>query len=237
MIHRCLVWSLFVTVATAFGCFASPTNEIKSAAPPTSIKTNFVKGGELSQGEISQVLALAEQVGIKDAAEVYTYYCLPTVEKGITVKSKERADGRNISYDTIEVFRQGWQENSRPKVKRLGDFWINDLKKTTTLERKYELNKKTIRIRIGQGVDFAVADKIIAQVVAKKLHNSKNADYSDEEYRLLFGWVDVANITSLSEGQTVGEYELFIGEPRMMLLTLRVKGDDVFVTKTASVVI
>jgi hypothetical protein len=239
IIRQCLVWSSVAVVAGVFGCFASQTNDLKSVTQPISIKTKFVEGAKLSEAKVNQVVALAQQGGIKDATEADTFYFLPSVDKGISVKSKERVDGRNISYDTVYVNRLGWYSGSPgPKAKWLGDFWTDKSEKTTTLEREYQLNKKTDRIHISQGVDFALADKIITQIAAKKVHfPDENTHFSSDWNRRQFEKIDISNAGVLSAGQTVGEYELFFGPPEMKSLMFRVKGEDIFVTGIAEIAI
>jgi len=155
-----------VLLLSALGCLADQTNAVQpSEQQPSQIKTNFVKGAELNSVEIYQVLLLGRQSGIEDAAEVRTFYYLPTRNRGIHVTSKERVDGRNISYDTVTLSKNEW--GAKPD-QTLEPFKVRDPKYTTHL-RTYEINKKTIRITIGEGITTTFADKALPAIISKKV--------------------------------------------------------------------
>src|SRR5882672_8966023 len=126
------------------------------------IKLSYIRDATLNAGELQQVLSLAWQAGITNVGEVITGHGLPGLSKEITVKSKERLDGRNISYERIHVGKTGWTGFMKPAgARQSGDFWLDASQKYATLERTYELGGTTRRIAIGKGVDAAFADKVI----------------------------------------------------------------------------
>jgi len=168
-----------VLLLAAFGCLADQTDAVQpSGQKSTQIKTNFVKGAELNSVEINQVLMLARQSGIEDAAEVETFNYLPGGGRGISVKSKDHVDGRNIFYDTLLLSKNGWDGLEPDKTtKRLGNFCVRELGKYTTHLLTYEVKKNTIRIVIGEGVDIAFADKVIPLIASKKVRFANDNDW------------------------------------------------------------
>ena len=151
---------------------------------PKPVKTDLANGAYLSPSEVRQVVALAKKCGIADVGEVSTFHYLPVGGKGISVKSTERVDGRNVSYDRVEVHKTGWNSStaSSNKVKRDGNFWCNVGGKYTTLFRSYEFKTRTIKIQIGKGVDIALDDQIIGLFVQNKVQvdNDFNRRQFDE---------------------------------------------------------
>jgi len=157
-------------IGAVFGGLADQTNTVKTAHPNTSpVKTSFVENAKLNSVELKQVLSLAEQSGIQDAAEVKTFNYLPAGGRGISVKSRERVDGRNISYDTVLLGKSEWAGPAPDKTpKRLGSFFVEESKYTTLL-RTYEINQKTIRIVMDKGIPATFADQVMPAIVSKKV--------------------------------------------------------------------
>ena len=218
-----------VLLLWALGCLADQTNAgLPSAQLPSQIKTNFVKGAELNSVEINQVLTLARQNGIEDAAEVRTFYYLPTRNRGIHVKSKERVDGRNISYDTVTLSKNEW--GAKPD-QALEPIKVSDPKYTTYL-RIYEINKKIIRITIGEGITTTIADKVIPAIVSKRVRFEN--DRTKNEFNRL-GDVIPSSINKSDIDK--GEYELFLSEPAMQILRFRLDNGEVVITGVSRYVI
>jgi hypothetical protein len=212
-----------VLLLAAIGCLADQTNAVQpSKQQPSQIKTNFVKGAELNSVEINQVLTLARQSGIEDAAEVETFHYMPPAGgRGIRVKSKERVDGRNISYDTVTLSKNGW--GAKPD-KSLEPFKVRDPKYTTHL-RTYEINKKIIRITIGEGITTTFADKALPAIISKKVRFENNAA-KDDFNRL--GDFTPRGIYK-SDTEKLG-YELFLSVPAMYILRFRLDNGEVAIT-------
>lgn len=209
----------------ALGCLADQTNAVQpSEQQPSQINTNFVKGAELNSVEINQVLLLARQSGIEDAAEVTTFYYLPTRIRGIHVKSKERVDGRNISYDTVTLSKNEW--GAKPD-QALEPFKVSDPKYTTHL-RIYEINKKNIRIKIGEGITTTFADKIIPAIVSKNVRFENDAA-KDDFNRLGDFTPDGIYRSDVNKGG----YDLSLSEPSMYILRFILDNGEVVITGEA----
>jgi hypothetical protein len=174
---RRLIFGAVVIMACAFGCRMPQTDKSSFANPPApSIKTTFIDGTNLSPSELDQVIALARRSGVRDVAQVETFYYLPTIEKGISVKSREKLDGRNHSYDKITIGRSGWLSQSAPKDSlQLGDFWVERSGRKHVLLREYEFKGKTVKIDVS-GVNITVADRIISSVFTKRVQGDLDFD-------------------------------------------------------------
>lgn len=166
-IRALLICGSFVVLWGGASCSA--------AEPPKAIKTDFAAGANLLPSELKQVVALAKQSGMVDVAEVSTFHYVPGGGRGISVKSTERVDGRNTSFDTVTIHKSGWNTSSPSKdgVNRDGNFWCDRDSKHTTVLRSYEFNQQPVRIVIGRGVDIALADKVIPLIGTNKviIHN------------------------------------------------------------------
>lgn len=136
-----------------------------------TIKTNFFGGAHLSASELEQVLSLARLNGIHEVDEVRMVPNLPATNVTIVIKSVGRVDGRNLSYDMLLIWRIGGhgRDPSDAIVKRAGDFWCKPNGKLTRLLRRYEFNHQRVGVEIGEGVDIAIADKVIPLIGAKKV--------------------------------------------------------------------
>ena len=220
-------WFIFVSIqATAF---AGQTNQTKNVASPR-ITTNFIAEARLTHSEVKQVLELAKTCGIDTPSEVSTFHYLPSVAKGISVKSVERVDGRNISFDTVTISKKGWYEGEPQKgSKRVGDFWANADAKYSTLLRRYEFKKTPIQISIDKGVDVAFADKVIPLIDAKKVRFE--SDWGRREFEDLKDSKPVAIYRSYSDKG----YELRFNEPFMRAIMFDWKGGQVVVTGVAHI--
>lgn len=218
---------VLIGILAVFDCCIGQTNVTAKLLP--QMRTNFVKSAELNKVELNQVLLLAEQNGIQDPAEVDTFAYIPAGGYGISVKSKERVDGRNISYDTIIFGKDGWTELERDKnAKRLGSFSVREPGKYTTLQHIYEFNKQPVRVIIGEGVDTALADKAVPLIL------SKHVQFQNEEARLEFRLLGTEAPISIRPSQLEkGGYEMDY-HTIMRILMFKVEKDEVIITGVAS---
>ncbi len=219
----------------AFQCLqatvvAGQTNQSKRAVSPQKITTNFIAEAHLTPSEIKQVLELAKACGIDKPSEVRTFHYLPSLTKGISVKSVERVDGRNTSFDTVTISKLGWEERDSDKPsKRVGDFWAGSEAKYSTLLRQYEFKKASIQISVGKGIDVAFADKVIPRIDTKRV--SFESDWVRQEFEEIKDSKPVAIYRSWSDKG----YELRFNEPSMRAIMFDVKDGQVVVTGVAHI--
>jgi hypothetical protein len=90
------------------GAFAGLTNNL------ALIKTSYVSNAILTAIELDAVVTLAKSSGIDPVAKVRTFHLLPSLIPGIEVIGAEEINGRHVSYETIEVFREGWALKTKP---------------------------------------------------------------------------------------------------------------------------
>ena len=217
----------FLVIAISASSGAGQTNVFKSSTPPaTTIKKNFLKDAPLSATEMSQVLSLAHQCGIHDVAEIGTYYALPSSIKVISVKSTDRVDGQNTSFDTVSINKIGWGDSGpENNAKRIGNFWVDTPGRYTTLLRSYEYGKKTVQIAIGDGIEIAFADKVIPLIAAKKVrfdHDSIRREFEE-----------LGNSKPQGIYQSYPDkkgYEMRFSEPTLRALMFRVDKGRVVIT-------
>jgi hypothetical protein len=220
-------------IGAVFGALADQTNTVKTARPKTSpVKTSFVENAKLNSVELKQVLSLANQSGIQDATEVETFNYLPGGGRGISVKSKERVDGRNISYDTILVEKGGWRDGVPDKTaKHLGDFYIQ-YPKSTTLLRTYEIYKHTVRIVMDEGIPATLADQVMSAIVSKRVR------FEDDGARRSFSTLEKIIPEAIYKSESnKGQYEIRLSEPAMHILMFNLDKGEVVITGVATYVI
>jgi len=219
----------------ALQCFqttvaAGQTNQAKRGVSPQKITTNFIAEARLTASEVKQVLQLAKACGIRNPSEVRTFHWLPTFDRGISVKSTERVDGRNTSFDTVTISKNGWDQRQPEKsAKRAGDFWADADSKYSTLLRQFEFKKTTIQVSIGKGIDVVFTDKVIPLIDAKKIRFE--SDWVRQEFEELKDSKPVAIYRSWSDKG----YELRFNEPSMRAIMFDVKDGQVVVTGIAHI--
>jgi hypothetical protein len=179
---------------------------------------------------VKQVLELAKAYGIENPSEVRTFYCLPTLDRGISVKSTEHVDGRNTSFDSVTISKNGWDQRQPEKnARRVGTFWADADAKYSTLLRLFEFRKATIQISIGKGIDVAFADKVIPLINAKKVRFE--SDWVRQEFEDIKDSKPVAIYRSWSDKG----YELRFNEPSMRAIMFDLKDGQVVVTGVAHI--
>ena len=220
----------FTIAAAVLTCAGAQTNIAKPVAPPVAtIKTEFVEDAKLSNAEVDQLVALASQSGINDVVKVETFHYRPGSHREISVSSKERVDGRSISYDIIYVERIGWDSfEPEPNSKRVGPFWTRHPKRTV-LSREFEIGKERIRLTIDEGVDVAIVDQAIPLIAAKKVRFENDTLFAPRTFSdLKIG--DARRIVKKLAGDG---YELWFGDGGGEILNFRVENGKVIVTSIA----
>jgi len=221
----CLMMVSFPTVASA-----AQIKQLKQAAQPVKITTNFIAEARLTASEVKQVLQLAKACGIDTPAEVRTFHFLPTGDRGISVESVRQVDGRNTSFETVIIYKLGWaQDQPDKKSMRVGNFWAEADAKHSTLLRSYEFKKATIQVSIGKGIDLAFADKVIPLIDAKKVR-FENGSVLQAIERL-----GDSKPVSLYRSNFGASYQLQFNEPSMRAIMFDVKDGQVVVTGVATI--
>jgi hypothetical protein len=200
-------------------CSAAEIVEITNRA---GIKLSYIREATLNAAELQQVLSLAKQAGITNFGEVIISRGFPARSKEITVKSKERLDGRNIFYETIHVGKTGWTGFIKPAgARQSGNFWIDASRKYTTVERTYDLGGTMCRIRLSEGVDVAFADEVIPLIAVKKVR------LKDDFTRIQFDGVDVLKPGNLRRNDSHHGSELWFYDSQDIILFDYEKGEVV----------
>ena len=146
------------------------TSSIAAANATNAVVTHFSPGLELSAPELKQVLAVAKQCGLTNSAEVSTFHFIPAGGKGVSVQSRNRVKDRDTYSDTLSVYRVGWTTfNPDSMAIKEGPFSPNPLSMYTTHQRQYQLGGTNAYVVIGNGVDVAFADEVMAAFAAGRL--------------------------------------------------------------------
>ena len=187
------------------------------------IKLSYIPAARLNELELGQVLTLAQQVGIINIAKVSTDYARPSATKLVSVTSKERVDGRNISYETVAIHRPDWGEWSKPeRAFQSGEFWVSASDKTTWLQRTFDIGGTTRRITLKEK-DIPVADKAIPLIAAKKVR------FKDEFTQSRFERIDIQQPSSLRASDSTHDYELWLHTSREIIY-FRIENGEVVIT-------
>ncbi len=151
-----------------------------------SIRTNFIADAVLSADEIGTVSRLAKTCGIDQVVEIRTFHIAPTIVRGIEAIGADHVQGRTVTYETLEVFRDGWSVKSRPtgqlQAVSLGHFWAEGLGIPQTHERTlFTTAKGTIRVHLQPGLPLDMADKIIKAVTSGQIIGNKPIGLQSED--------------------------------------------------------
>ena len=152
-------------LAAILACFvqlskATPTNYV------ARINTKFIADAKLDADDLTNVVKLAKLCGIGQVVEVRTFHYLPGVSRGIEVTGADYVSGRDVTYQTVEIFREGWFHNARPAKTlpgtSVGLFWVEGLGLATThAVRLFDTVNGLSRVEVGFGISTNVTDTII----------------------------------------------------------------------------
>ncbi len=214
------------------GVLLAQTGQATSQVNLAGIRTNFISDAVLTTNEIRQVVELARISGIEKVDEVSTFHFFPSIETGIQVKSVDRVDGRNTSFDSILITRHGPDaEGPENEFWSVGEFRAFKTFKRTILLRKYEFRGAAVQISIGEGLDVAIADKVIPRIGAGIVR------FKDVWLSREFDQLKTLKPTAIHKGYQGSGYELRFNGSEMR--SLRFDWDDgrVVITGVSQIVI
>jgi hypothetical protein len=193
------------------------------------IKLSYIPAAKLNDIELRQVLWEAQQVGITNVESVRTVYGIPGLSRHVIVKSKERVNGRNFSYETLSMGRKSWEPDGRKGgVMQASDFRVETSGKQTHFERSYELAGTLRRVAMSEK-DVAVADKVIPLVAARKVRfKDESTDTVFNFARHQFERIDLSKPDALRKGSSPDEYELEFSESQHIIY-FRYKDGEVLI--------
>ncbi len=191
------------------------------------IRTNFVADAILKPDEMVSVIALAKSCGVSQVAGIETFHYLPSNTRGIRVISVERTNGRRVTFDTVEILRQGWTYKSKPedpaKTRSNGEFWVaKDLRPTIHHELvTFSTPQGTIRVIVSPEITMNIADRII------KAFTTRRIKYAGDSIRGESDAADFARPTWLGKSATANVYEISFGSSPLVRYTFTLNGDTV----------
>ena len=196
----------------------------ESSIISTNIQTHFVEHGILSAAEISNVVELARQCGLDQAASVNTYYFQPISidwNFGIEVKGREIESARRISWVTVDVYRH--ETSPDRKMKSLGKFWVADGEVRTNEFASFIVSNRTIRVKMPRTLALDTADKILKAFATRKIRYGTN----DPLWRQAVEEYDFSAPDELTGPGNAGVYKIRKGEYGGCELEFKVEGDSV----------
>lgn len=188
------------------------------------IKLSYIPAARLNELELRQVLTLAQQVGITNIAKVSTDYARPSATKLVSVTSKERVNGRNISYETVAIHRPDWGGWSKPeRAFQSGNFWVSASDKITWLQRTFDIGGTTRRITLKEK-DIPVADKAIPLIAAKKVR------FKNDIAGVGFDQISLLQPAGLERSSATDDYELWL-HTSQEVIGFRYENGEVVITR------
>ena len=171
------------------------------------IRTEFVADAVLNREELNAVVGLAKASGMDEIASVKTFHHLPSGGRGILVTSAERISGRKVSFNTLEVFREGWAYRPKPAVparsKSSGKFWVDAQQRPTAHElTTFSTSKGTIRLQVSAGIPIDMAERIVNAFTTGRI------SYADEFTKSSCKGVDFSQPQWLGRADSGGVYEI-----------------------------
>lgn len=195
------------------------------------IKLSYIPAAKLNDIELRQVLWEAQQVGITNVESVRTVYGIPGLSRHVIVKSKERVNGRNLSYETLSMSRKSWESGERKGgLLQTSDFRIEASGKQAHFERTYEIGSKTHRVAMLEE-DVSAADKAIPLITTRKFR--VEGELADKEFglgKLQFERADLSKPSVFRKSDSTNDYEIEFSEDQAILY-FRVENEEVIVTK------
>ena len=110
-------------VAAILLCFAVP----HSVA--AELRRNYEHGEALSRDQEQAVLRLVKRVGVTNVAEIYTFFIIPSPDRGIGVIEGDTVRNNEASYRRIIVGYQPWErgvDREKHSIKE-GPYWIENI--------------------------------------------------------------------------------------------------------------
>ena len=190
-------------LGAAVSSFAAEASTTEKVAPAVSqLKASFAPEAALSPADLEQVATLTRQCGLRDVAELQTFYELPSRVRSIYVASSKQTVGRNISFECVYMERIGWHEGGAPpRSKKVGPFWVTKPYKSPVLLRGYQIADRQVQVQICDGIRTALADAVLTQLINHKVQ------FKDEDCRSQFNKLDLSESQCICRGEG-GAYRL-----------------------------
>lgn len=187
------------------------------------IKLSYIPDAKLDELELRRVLWLVQQVGVTNVAKVRTLHGFANKSRLIEATSRERAKGRNISYETVTINWAGYEAAIKPRnAIQSGDFWVSALDKITWLQRTFDIGGTTRRVTLKEK-DIPIADKAIPLIAARKVR------FRGDFARSGFERVNLYQSCSLRTSRSADGYELWLHD-RQEIIYFRIENDEVLIT-------
>jgi hypothetical protein len=146
----------------------------------TGFKTDFSQGTTLSKSEIAVLLRLAKKAGVTNVIEITSY------DSGVVIKGSENFSGRQVSFVPVNVETgptSPWR-NKEWLLYSEGNYRVTRGDVRTNTLTLFKVHDRTIRVRLDSKITVNQADRIMSDLLAKKIrflneHDKKSANIAD----------------------------------------------------------
>jgi hypothetical protein len=193
MFHEVLF--IMICMLLTHGDIRAGTNDL----PPR--QTDFGPDATLSVSEMDEVVRLAKLGGIDPVVEVKMVRHLSGVT--IEVRGAEKLEGRKATFETLRLYRQGWDRYAVPKgpVKSIGEFWIEETARPEQHERTIvQVGDHILRIGLLNGIKPEGADKVMEAFLKGKVRYASEV-VSNEVFRIRMDFTQ-PNLMGISGGKS-----------------------------------
>jgi hypothetical protein len=224
---------LLVLVLGAVGSCRGPG----TAGPNFGIQTRFDRHAVLSPRELRSVIELATKCGLSQVAEVYTFNIHPSLYYGISVKSTEITQGRELSYVTAFVNNEKWvgpRNQPTDVLESVGQFWVRVGGIHTNLLTLFNIHGRPAGVRLSGDVALATADRIV------ELFATGQVRYKDQISKERLKAIDMSQPIELGPSRGTDDREFSIafpcGELCTVLVSFTLENDGVTVVGVVTIV-
>lgn len=154
--------AIVLTILVAQGlvcCFGADKTSL------SGVRTNFIPEAVLPERDLKTVVKLAQDCGVTEVAEVFTFKIDSSSYCGIGVKGVETKDGRQLSSVNALVCSKKWgsqrSKRARDVIKSSGSFWIERGDVCTNVVTTFMVPSGTVRVQLADSVSLETADKIV----------------------------------------------------------------------------
>lgn len=189
------------------------------------ITTKFEKDASLTPEQVQSVLRLARECGLAEPVEIAIGHTLPLARRFITIKGKEKIDGRRVSLEVVHVYYSKWADlPRRERAKQDQDFWVNPPYLLKFNFVTFPEGSKPSRVAVSVGISLEVVDKILDHIATGKLR------FQDGRVEPRLCAFSGSELSALSYDKRQREYVVSFGSPTSCQARVKLVDDGLLVT-------
>jgi hypothetical protein len=195
------------------------------AQSAAGVTTRFEKDASLTPEQVQFVLRLARECGLSEPVEITIGRTIPLLRRYVTIKGKEKIDGRRVSFEVVDVYYSKWVNFPRlENAKGDQDFWVYPPYLLKSNFVTFPPGSKPSRVAVSEDISLEVVDRILKDIATGKLRFKDSRDQS----RL--GGFSASELSALSYDKTQREYVVSFGSPTSCRVRVKLLADGLLVT-------